>query len=83
MASDARDPAVNPQIGQSGAPNSQDPLGRWFGAEGQGATGQEMLQGEDARRQARELLEDLRNRAGDQTRPDQERDYLLRLLDQF
>ena len=42
-----------------------------------------MLQGEDARRQARELLEDLRNRAGDQTRPDQERDYLLRLLDQF
>ena len=83
MASDARDLAVNPQIGQSGAPNSQDPLGRRFGAEGQGATGQEMLQGEDARRQARELLEDLRNRAGDQTRPDQERDYLLRLLDQF
>lgn len=83
MASDARDPAGNPQIGQSGAPSSQDPLGRRFGAQGQGATGQEMLQGEDARRQAQELLEDLRNRAGDQTRPDQERDYLLRLLDQF
>ncbi len=65
--------------------NSQarDPLGREPGASGQIGTEEEMLRGDDVYGRARELLEELRRRSGDQTRPAEELDYLKRLLDRF
>jgi hypothetical protein len=42
-----------------------------------------LLQGEDVYRRARELLDEIRRRAGEGERPDVELDYLERLLDRF
>jgi len=42
-----------------------------------------MLQGEDVYRRARKLLDEIRRRSGDQSRPDVELDYLKRLLDKY
>jgi len=42
-----------------------------------------MLQGDDVYRRAQELLDEIRRRSGDQTRPDTELDYLRRLLERF
>nr|WP_073327649.1 DUF4175 domain-containing protein [Wenxinia saemankumensis] len=64
-------------------PQRRDPLGREFGNSGQMGTEQEMLQGEDVYRRAQELLDELRRRSGEQSRPEDERDYLRRLLEQF
>lgn len=62
----------------------QDPLGRQAGNNGAFGSDQEGLgDTEDARQRARELLDLLRDRAAEQTRPEVERDYLRRLLDQF
>jgi hypothetical protein len=72
----------NPQVGR--ADNSQrDPLGRDLGANGQLGTNQDMLQGEDVYRRARKLLDEIRRRSGDQSRSQQELDYLKRLLEQY
>ena len=38
---------------------------------------------QDVYRRAQELLDEIRKRAGEQGRPDQERSYLKRLLDLF
>lgn len=62
---------------------SRDPLGRKPGAEGGIGTDDTLLQGEDIYRRARDLLDEIRNRSGDQSRPDIERSYLKRLLDRF
>ena len=65
-------------------PQSQDPLGRELGANGgQAGTGENLLQGDDVYRRAEELLEELRRRSADQERPDIEKNYLKRLLEQF
>ena len=40
-------------------------------------------QSEDVYRRAREILEEIRRRSGEQARPDEELDYLRRLLDRF
>ncbi len=62
----------------------RDPLGREPGSSGQRiGTDEHLLQGEDVYRRAQELLEEIRRRSGDQSRPDVERDYLERLLEQF
>ncbi|RVT82230.1 TIGR02302 family protein [Rhodobacteraceae bacterium CCMM004] len=61
----------------------RDPLGRNAGAQGRLGTDENLLQGEDVYRRAEELLDEIRRRSGDQTRPEQERDYLRRLLDKF
>ena len=71
------------QFGRADPNGSRDPLGREPGQMGRIGTDQEMLQGEDVYRRAQDLLEELRRRSGDQTRPDQELDYLRRLLDRF
>jgi hypothetical protein len=78
------------QPGQQGdAPGNRqanrplDPLGREPGANGQIGTEEELLQGEDVYRRARELLDEIRRRSADQSRPDEELDYLRRLLDRF
>jgi hypothetical protein len=58
-------------------------LGREPGANGRIGTDEQLLQGDDVYRRARELLDEIRRRSSDQTRPDQELDYLKRLLDRF
>jgi len=60
-----------------------DPLGRRPGRGGQVGTRDNMLQGEDVYRRARELLDELRRRSGDGDRPEIELEYLERLLDRF
>ena len=72
------------QQGQvSGEGQARDPLGRNAGARGNPGTNEGMLQGADIYRRARELLNELRDRAADQTRPKPEIEYLKRLLDRF
>jgi hypothetical protein len=61
----------------------QDPLGRNAGATGQVGGDENLLQGEDVYRRARDLLDEIRRRSGEDARPETERDYLKRLLDRF
>jgi uncharacterized protein (TIGR02302 family) len=61
----------------------QDPLGRQAGNNGAFGSDEGLEGSEEARRRARELLDLLRDRAAEQGRPEVERDYLRRLLDQF
>ncbi len=63
--------------------NARDPLGRDNNGRGKIGTEDDLLQGEDVYRRARELLDELRRRSGDKQRPDLEREYLERLLDRF
>lgn len=71
------------QFGQAGEQGQRDPLGRELGGTGAAGTPDNMLQGEDVYRRAREILDEIRRRSGEQARPDSERGYLRRLLDQF
>ena len=75
------------QQGQGmGDPNQQarrDPLGREPGSTGRVGTDENLLQGEDVYRRARDLLDQIRERSSDHTRPEVELDYLRRLLDRF
>jgi hypothetical protein len=82
----------NPQGQQGAQPDDlasndrevpRDPLGRVTGQNGRIGTDEQLLQGEDVYRRARDLLDELRRRVGEQTRPEEERDYLKRLLDLF
>jgi hypothetical protein len=82
--------AQQQQQGQQGdttgsAENSgqRDPLGRDPGANGRIGTDEQLLQGDDVYRRARELLDEIRRRSSDQQRPDQELNYLKRLLERF
>ena len=66
----------------SADPNgTRDPLGRDNSAHI--GSDKNLLQGEDVYRRAQELLDEIRKRSGEQTRPSGERDYLKRLLDLF
>ena len=82
MAQNQADQA-DPHAHSAGPQGQRDPLGR------DGTTGTQMgpdhglLQGQDVYRRAQELLDEIRKRAGQQGRPDQERSYLNRLLDLF
>ena len=75
--------------GQQGAaqgtePGQQrDPLGRNSGSNGQLGTDENMVQDEDVYRRARELLDEIRRRSGEGERPQEELDYLERLLERF
>ena len=64
-------------------PTRRDPLGREIGNTGQSGTDENMLQGQDIYRRAEELLGEIRRRAGEQERPENELNYLRRLLDRF
>ncbi|MCO4848899.1 MAG: TIGR02302 family protein [Yoonia sp.] len=64
-------------------PSRRDPLGRELGNTGQFGTDESLLQGEDVYRRAEEILDEIRRRSAEQNRPQIERDYLRRLLDQF
>ena len=62
---------------------NRDPLGRNTGSQGSLGTDEDLLQGEDVYRRARELLDEIRRRSGEGERPDAELNYLQRLLDRF
>ena len=69
---------------QGGNPGQQrDPLGRNSGANGNIGTDENMVQDEDVYRRARELLDEIRRRSGEGERPDEELEYLERLLERF
>ncbi|MEX0305806.1 MAG: TIGR02302 family protein [Ruegeria sp.] len=63
--------------------NNRDPLGRAPGTAGSISTDDNLLQGEDVYRRARELLDEIRRRTGEQDRPQIELEYLKRLLERF
>ncbi len=63
--------------------NNRDPLGRAPGSAGSISTDDNLLQGEDVYRRARELLDEIRRRTGEQDRPQLELEYLKRLLERF
>lgn len=63
--------------------SERDPLGREAGNFGRLGTEDSLLGGEDQQRRAQDLLDEIRRRAGERTRPEAERDYLNRLLDRF
>ncbi|TMV75791.1 DUF4175 domain-containing protein, partial [Thioclava sp. BHET1] len=69
--------------GADGSSRQTDPLGRQVGRGTSVGTDGNLLQGQDVYRRAQQILEELRKRAGDQSRPLEERQYLKRLLDQF
>ncbi|MFT6104057.1 MAG: hypothetical protein ACJA1E_000472 [Paracoccaceae bacterium] len=67
-----------------GDPNMQrDPLGRDRGGNGALGTDEQLLQGDDVYRRARDLLDEIRRRSSDQERPSIELEYLRRLLERF
>ncbi len=70
-------------FGRADPESQRDPLGRSTGEMGRIGTDRNMLQGDDVYRRAQDLLDEIRRRSGDQTRPDTELDYLRRLLDRF
>lgn len=70
-------------VGQANPGGQRDPLGREAGQDGRVGTDEQLLQGEDVYRRAQSLLDEIRRRAGEQGRPDEELDYLRRLLDRF
>jgi uncharacterized protein (TIGR02302 family) len=63
---------------------STDPLGRPLSSSGGLGTDRQMIpEGGDAAARARSILEEIRRRSGDLSRPEIELDYLRRLLDRF
>jgi len=70
-------------MGDAGQAQRRDPLGRDAGNIGRLGTDEQMLGNEDVYRRARDLLDEIRRRAGDRERPEAELDYLRRLLDRF
>ncbi|WP_410219460.1 DUF4175 domain-containing protein [Paracoccus sp. (in: a-proteobacteria)] len=81
-------PGDSAQGGQSQMPFDGrpilDPLGRQRAGSGNVITsGDPLAEGLDPAQRARDLLDEIRRRSGQQTRPQDERDYLGRLLDRF
>jgi uncharacterized protein (TIGR02302 family) len=71
------------EFGQADPRGQRDPLGREPGESARIGSDRNMLQGDDVYRRAQDLLDEIRKRSGEQTRPEGERDYLRRLLDMF
>ncbi|WP_372570854.1 TIGR02302 family protein [Ruegeria jejuensis] len=82
LAQQQQQPGQGTQEGDMRAQN-RDPLGRNPGSQGSIGTDEQLLQGEDVYRRARELLDEIRRRSGEGERPQIELDYLRRLLDRF
>lgn len=84
MAQDQREQADGGESrADGGRADGRDPLGRDSTARGQVGTDQDMLQGDDIQRRARDILDEIRRRSAELGRPDAELDYLRRLLDRF
>lgn len=77
------EPGQGQEFGQADPNGQRDPLGRESGNSARIGSDRNMLQGEDVYRRAQDILDEIRRRSGEQARPESERDYLRRLLDQF
>lgn len=78
----------NQQPGQGTQPSdrraeNRDPLGREAGNSGADGDNSPLALNDDAYGRARELLDEIRRRSGEVERPEEERNYLKRLLDRF
>lgn len=78
----------NQQPGQGTQPSdrraeNRDPLGREAGNSGADGDNSPLALNDDAYGRARELLDEIRRRSGEVARPEEERNYLKRLLDRF
>lgn len=82
-----RGPGMGPGMAgqRPGQRRGRDPFGRQYGTGGNIETGQEMLGpvGPDDSQRAREVLEELRRRGAERSRPKPELDYIDRLLKRF
>lgn len=86
MAQEQRESGPNGQgeaVGRDDPNSARDPLGREAGEGARIGSDRNLLQGDDVYRRAQDLLDEIRRRQGDQTRPETERDYLKRLLELF
>ena len=85
MAENQRDAQPGQNQRADGVPDPQglDPLGREPGNAMRIGSDENLMQGEDIYRRAQELLDEIRNRAGDRSRTEAERGYLERLLELF
>ena len=63
--------------------DNRDPLGRESGNSGADGDNGPLALNDDAYGRARELLDEIRRRSGEAERPEEERNYLNRLLDRF
>ncbi|MDP2738993.1 MAG: DUF4175 domain-containing protein [Pseudorhodobacter sp.] len=70
-------------FGRNDPGSTRDPLGRELGDGARIGSDRNLLQGEDVYRRAQSLLDEIRRRSGEQSRPSGERDYLKRLLELF
>jgi len=71
---------------QAGSPDpnsNRDPLGRKAGSVGRLGADLNLLNGNDRVMRSRELMDEIRRRTGEKSRPKFELDYLNRLLDRF
>ena len=68
---------------QEGQTGELDPLGRQTSGSNAEGADDVSVPTQTERQRAREILDELRRRAGDTTRPEAEREYLKRLLDRF
>ncbi len=66
-----------------GRGRGRDPLGRRPGSNGFATEGSVEVPDESALQEARRILEELRRRAAERNRPEEELDYLDRLLKRF
>ncbi|MET4128614.1 TIGR02302 family protein [Roseovarius sp. MBR-6] len=82
MAQEGQPGGQNGQQGQPGMAQA-DPLGRERGQGRNAGTQDNLLQGDDVYRRARDLLDEIRRRSGEGARPDVELEYLKRLLERF
>ena len=71
------------QDGETAGPDGQDPLGRSSAERGSPQSNEQLLQSSEQLRRSKEILEEIRRRSGERTRPQLELDYLDRLLDRF
>ena len=69
--------------GQQGQQSGTDPLGRTEGGNGKGMGGDVKVPSVSDLQRARDILKELRKRAAERGRPQQELDYIDRLLKQF
>lgn len=68
---------------ETAGPDAQDPLGRSTNKRGFAQTNERFLRSDEQLRRSKEILEEIRRRSGERTRPQLELDYLDRLLDRF
>jgi uncharacterized protein (TIGR02302 family) len=83
QAQDQREMAEGDAASETGNADGRDPLGRARNQGGEVGTDQNMLAENDVYERARDLLEELRRRSAELDRPEEELDYLRRLLDRF